>query len=458
MIKRKVLWASLMAAGLAAPMAHATDGYFQIGYGQKAHGMGGVGVALPQDALAAATNPAGMVLVGDRTDMGVTWFRPQRQADINGNTLVPSGDTGGSAISLNGSYDGNSTENFLIPEFGINRMINDSMSLGVSVYGNGGMNTDYATNPFNGLAQAGCFQQATGTGGPGLSYFTNNCAGKQLLASAGVNLMQAFVVPTWAMKLNQNNAIGVSLNLAWQQFEAKGLQPFAASPSQGGMSQSYTNVTNNGKDDSYGAGIKLGWNGQVTKDLSLGATYQSRTKMSKFSKYSGLFADQGSFDIPATFGVGMALKATPQTTVAFDVQRIEYSSVSSIGNPLSNLFTNGIGGSGSAGFGWRDINAYKLGVSHVYDSTLTLRAGYDHSDQPVPQSQTFFNMLAPGIVQDHITLGATWKLKDKSEITVAYVHAFSQTVNGVGSIPAQFGGGNANLTMHEDSIGIGYGW
>jgi len=38
------------------------------------------------------------------------------------------------------------------------------------------------------------------------------------------------------------------------------------------------------------------------------------------------------------------------------------------------------------------------------------------------------------------------------------VHAFKKTVNGSGSIPASFGGGEANLTMTEDSIGISYGW
>jgi long-chain fatty acid transport protein len=41
--------------------------------------MGGVGIALPQDALAAATNPAGMGLIGDRIDLGATWFRPIRE-------------------------------------------------------------------------------------------------------------------------------------------------------------------------------------------------------------------------------------------------------------------------------------------------------------------------------------------------------------------------------------------
>ena len=39
--------------------------------------------------------------------------------------------------------------------------------------------------------------------------------------------------------------------------------------------------------------------------LTLGATWQSKTKMSRFDKYSGLFADQGSFDIPANSTVAL---------------------------------------------------------------------------------------------------------------------------------------------------------
>ncbi|MGA9526835.1 MAG: hypothetical protein WBS24_01835 [Terriglobales bacterium] len=46
----------------------ATDGYFATGYGIKQLGQGGAGVAFPQDSLAAATNPVGMVFVGNRFD------------------------------------------------------------------------------------------------------------------------------------------------------------------------------------------------------------------------------------------------------------------------------------------------------------------------------------------------------------------------------------------------------
>jgi long-chain fatty acid transport protein len=421
MIKQKALWAALVVGGLVSPMAHATNGYFSIGYGQKSIGMGGVGIALPQDALAAATNPAGMVMVGDRIDFGLEWFRPSRSADITGNNLGPYG-------SLDGSYDGNSTQNFFIPEFGYNRMINDRMSLGVSVFGNGGMNTDYGTNPFAPI------------GGQG---------------HAGVNLEQLFISPTWSMKVNPSNSIGIALNLAYQQFEAKGLQPFAL------ISTNPTAMTNNGTEYSTGYGARLGWTGQVSSAVTLGATYQTKTKMGKLSGYSGLFAEQGGFDIPANYGVGIAIKATPATTLAFDAERIQYSQVASVSNPLvfppTGLSTL-LGGNGGSGFGWQDINVFKVGISQAVSSNLTLRAGYDYSGQPIPSSQTLFNILAPGVVQDHITLGATWKLANKSELTVAYMHAFSKTVSGSGSIPAALGGGEANLHMYEDSIGIAYGW
>ena len=58
--------------------------------------------------------------------------------------------------------------------------------------------------------------------------------------------------------------------------------------------------------------------------------------MSKFKEYAGLFADGGDFDIPANYGVGIAFKATPKLTVAADVQRIDYSGVGSVGNPMAS--------------------------------------------------------------------------------------------------------------------------
>ncbi len=418
-MKKNAVAVSLFTAGLlVSPFASATNGYFSHGYGMKAKGMAGAGIALPQDSIAAATNPAGMVMVGDRLDLGVDWFRPSRGADITGNVC-------GAGCSMNGTYDGNGKSNFFIPELGYNRMLNPDMSLGVSVYGNGGMNTQYNTNPFGAVG---------GTG------------------KAGVDLEQLFISPTWAMKLNPQHSIGVAINLVYQTFSADGLQPFE------GISSDPTAVTNNGKDSSTGIGLRLGWTGELTSALTMGATYQPKTKMKKFSKYAGLFAEQGGFDIPATYGVGLALKATPQTTLAIDYQAIQYGDVPSIANTFTFPPSGQLGADNGPGFGWKDVNVVKFGVSQAMSGTLTVRAGYSHSTQPIQDSQTLFNILAPGVVQDHVTLGATWNMSSKNELTVAYMHAFEKKVNGSGSIPPTFGGGEANLHMNENSLGVAYSW
>jgi long-chain fatty acid transport protein len=412
---RKLLLAAATAAALAPLAAQATTGYFAHGYGIKAKATGGVGIALPQDSLAAASNPAGMAWIGNRADLGVEWFMPDRSAEIAGN-----------GFGMSGTYDGNGAASFLIPEFGYNRMLSPNMSLGISVYGNGGMNTTYETNPFGAIGGVG---------------------------EAGVDLMQLFIAPTVAWK-SGNHSFGISLNLAYQRFEANGLQPFIAASSSGG------NVTNQGYDDSTGWGVRVGWTGQVTPTVMLGATYQSKTSMSKFDKYRGLFANQGEFDIPENYGAGIAWKASPALTVAGDVVRINYGDIPAVGNPADCLFAGAcaLGSTNGPGFGWQNTTVYKLGVTYELNPKVTLRGGYVTLKQPIPSSQTFFNILAPGVVEDHLTLGATWKTAGNGELTVMYMHAFEKKVNGAGSIPGAYGSGEANLKMSQDSLGVAYGW
>jgi len=410
-----------VAMALLFPLAvHATDGYFSHGYGIKAQGIAGIGIALPQDALAAATNPAGTALVGDRADLGLTLFLPKRDAEIAGNAFGP-----------DASFNGDGQDNFLIPEAGFTKQLSPTIGVGVAIYGNGGLNTEYRDNPFQRFG-------ATGT--------------------AGVDLAQLFVTPSLAYKLNEHNAVGVGVNFAYQRFKATGLDAFAPFSSDPG------NFTDRGYDSATGWGIRLGWTGQVTPALTLGATWASKTSMGEFDKYRGLFAGSGSFDIPANYGVGAAYRLTPALTLAADVKRIDYSGIPAVGNPLANLFAgNAFGSANGPGFGWEDITVFKIGASFDYSEQLTLRAGYSRGDQPIPESQTFLNILAPGVVQDHLSLGGTWKTAGGGELSLAYTHAFKKTVNGSGSIPPGFppgglGGGEANISLEEDIIGVAYGW
>jgi long-chain fatty acid transport protein len=96
-MKQAKLQFNIMALSLlTASTAFATDGYFSHGYGVKTQATGGAGIALPQDSLAAASNPAGIAWTGNRIDGGLSWFSPSRNTEITGNG-VP---------GVNGSYDG----------------------------------------------------------------------------------------------------------------------------------------------------------------------------------------------------------------------------------------------------------------------------------------------------------------------------------------------------------------
>ncbi|HMT47008.1 MAG: hypothetical protein RL702_1740 [Pseudomonadota bacterium] len=406
--------ASILIAALSASPAQATDGYFLNGIGAKAKGSAGVAIAQPQDALSIAANPAAATEVGGRLDVGVEFFIPNRGATISGN--------GG---GLNGTYSGNGANPFVLPEIGYVRPLSDSVAVGIAIYGNGGMNTVYKSNPFAGF----------GGSGP-----------------AGVDLKQIFITPTIAARVAPGHSIGVSPIIVVQGFRASGIQPFAAA------SQDPANFTNRGTDWSAGGGVRVGYLGKFSDALSLGAFYQSRIWTGRFDKYAGLFAGRGGFDVPASYGAGIAVKPTPALTLAADVKRIEYSDIASVGNPLSVLFTGKpLGAENGPGFGWRDITAWKLGVTYAASERWTVRAGYGHSGNPVPQSETLINILAPGIVSHHITAGATHTTASGLELTAYAMHAPKQTVRGKGSIPAPYAGGEADVSLGETSFGFSAG-
>jgi long-chain fatty acid transport protein len=401
----------LAALLLLARQASATNGYFLEGYGTDSKAQAGVGIALPLDSLTVATNPAGLTVVADAVTFGVEIFRPQRNA-----TLVQGGESE--------EFNGDDVKLFYLPEIGASGHINDRLAWGVALYGNGGLDTDYGSNPYARFGAQGV---------------------------AGVDLEQAFLSPSLAVKLNEANSLGIAVNVAYQRFEAKGIGIFA------GFSEAPDDVSNRAHDDSTGVGVRLGWLGQLGDYVTLGATWQSKTHMGRFAKYSGLFADAGAFDIPETYGLGIAVRPTEALTIGFDWQRILYSDVPAVGDSVDSLFAGvPLGASDGPGFGWRNISVFKLGGSYAVTDSLTVRAGVSKSQQPVPSSQTFLNILAPGVIETHFTAGGSFKLANRNQISVAWLHAFKETVNGAGSIPPAFGGGEANISLEEDSLAISF--
>lgn len=308
----------------------------------------------------------------------------------------------------------------MIPAFGANKMLNENSAVGIALFGNGGMNTDYGKDTFRGTSPT------------------------------GVDLMQVFLTPTYAVKFHPNHALGISAIAAYQRFEAKGLQAFAA------FSSDPSHLTNNGHDSSFGAGCRIGYLGQVLPNLFLGASYQTRVWMTKLDDYRGLFAEKGSFDVPQNWTIGLAFKGIPTLAFAADIQKIYYSDVKAIHNPLlPNLQTSLLGDDNGAGFGWSDMTIYKFGVQWNSSDDWTWRLGYSYGQQPIGSNQVLFNILAPGVVQNHVTAGFTVNTAKNQGLDFAAMHAFSHSVSGGNPLdPAQ----TIRLRMNQWQGSVGYSW
>lgn len=426
---RKILLKMLpLAALLAGGSAFATNGYFPHGYGIKAKGMGGAATALAQDSMGGANNPASMVFAGTRADLGLDFFSPKRDARRSGAGFP----------TLNGSVDSDSTL-FFVPEAGYNRMLGSDLSVGVTLYGNGGMNTNYPQGSFN-----------CGAGPANML-----CGGGEL----GVDMSQLIIAPTVSFKLSPQHALGASLLLGYQQFEAYGLQAFDNAPDFPPFTGAPGSVTNNGYDRSTGIGLRLGYMGRLSDSVTIGAAYAPKMNMGRFDKYKGLFADGGDFDIPSHYSLGLAITPTPALTIALDYERINYSDVASVNNPGAAAAP--LGAANGPGFGWQDIDVWRLGLSWRASDTLTLRAGYNKGGNPIRPSDVSFNILAPGVVTDHYTAGLTWALNAKNEISVSLMSAAREEVTGASMFNAVMGpgaGGNETIGMRQTAIGIAWGY
>ncbi len=421
-IKQSLIALSVSGA-LFAPSAFATNGYFAHGYSTAEKGLAGAGVAHSQDAMAVANNPAGIAGMGSRLDVGAALFSPMRSYTVSGGGTATDGCAGPGQCNFRigpDSVDSN-MDLFLIPHFAYNWKLDADSAVAVALYGNGGMNTNYkgGSATFS-PAGDGNFVTQPGTFGAG---------------TTGIDLKQLFVNTTYATKVGKNHSFGASIIFVYQLFEAKGLDTLA------GFSSNPSKLTGNGPDSSTGFGAKLGWQGKVMPGLMLGLSYQSKMSMSEFDDYAGLFAEGGGFDVPATSSLGLAWDTSKKSTLVFEVQSIYYSDVASIANSVNGL-TNGtcqpgptggtgpgcLGGSAGAGFGWDDMTIYKLGYEWG-DKTLW-RVGISQGSQPIPKSETMFNILAPAVMETHITAGFTLPLGADSEFALAAMYAPKQSVSG----------------------------
>jgi long-chain fatty acid transport protein len=393
----------------------ALNGGVEIGVGAKSKGMGGVGIALPQDAFASAFNPAALFCVGNRIDLGVGY------TDIGGRNAFYSRSTGSIDHRISGPV---TSPELWFPEFAISKRCGCNHAIGFAAFVKGGISTKYDHKIY--------FNPGEGS-------------------HARFDAYTIFLTPSWSYQINSCFAFGIALNGI--------IQRHRNNVNYGNMSVG-PNLPNGqyvgqGRVGlSGGVNLRLGILMMPTSNLRIGLTYQSHPLMSKMKEYAGQWPRSSYWDWPAEMGIGGAYHFCDCLLLSVDWNYFPWSKTAIYGNRTFNPLGKA-GSAAGAGLGWVDQTIWKIGVAWTPRKWLTVRAGYNFGNSPAVPQENYINPLSLACVENHATVGASLR-SCIGEITIYYYHGFQKTLLGQGPSYLPSGAGSDVAAFHN-GFGIAYG-
>ena len=80
---------------------------------------------------------------------------------------------------------------------------------------------------------------------------------------------------------------------------------------------------------------------------------------------------------------------------------------------------------------WDDQTVYQVGGAYQLTTALTLRAGYNYGENPVPDR--FLNALFPAIVEQHVTAGFGYRFNDAQSLDFSVVKGLENSATNPGN-------------------------
>ena len=438
--KSRIGTAFLLVLLSGSSTAFATNGMNLEGYGAKSHALGGASMAFDTGNSAVMNNPSTLGMMKDGANefgFGVRGLHPD--------------------VSLKyGSISDTSAGNaYYMPSLSYTRK-DGSIAWGVAMLAQGGMGTEYGTD-------SPLFQG-------GYSFGNNPIAmsGKEIRSEVSAGRVMFPV----AWNISKNTTIGGSFDLLWTsmdvQMDMDGAHFRGMTMGQGGsVSGSMYNTlgglmaggsvtdinyvrfdfSNNnpliGEAIGYGTGAKFGLTHRLSKNLTVGGSYHTRSRLSDLetSKTTLSFAGTGTafpsnpvsvtgtlkvkdFEWPSVLAAGFAFYPDKRWMIVGDVKYMDWATAMKKFT-MSFVADNTVANSAFAGETldvemkqeWKDQTIFSVGVQYKATDRLALRAGANLSTNPVPD--TYLNPLFPAITKNHYTGGFGYRLTDKSSLSTA---------------------------------------
>jgi long-chain fatty acid transport protein len=435
---RKLFLLTPLCALLAAGSAHATNGMLMEGYGPISTGMGGASQAIDHGNAGMAQNPATLGMMEDgtaRVDVAFGILGPDVSSTMTG---MPTAKSGGTS--------------YVMPAFGYTRR-SGALTYGLGMFAQGGMGTEYDATSF--------------MGGPG-----------QIPARSELGVGN--VIFPVAYQVNSNLTVGATLKFMWSSLDMKmtataaqmggmmaasGVAPTGAFADPDMMSSvQWANISFSDDNDFTGAakstgfGASLGATYKVNKDVMMGASYQFKSALNDMETASSAttmtfdmggpapMVDNGKmtvidFQMPSVLAVGASWQASPSLLLAADVKYIGWA------DAMKSFKMRYESAMGVANFAmpqeWKDQTVLNLGMAWKANDALTLRAGVNLADNPIPD--TYVHPLFPATVKSHVTLGLGYQVSKAGDFNMSVTMAPKVTVtNSTGPAPIEISHAQTN--------------
>lgn len=404
-MRKTQLLIALSAIGFAGS-ALATNGMNLEGYGPIAAAMGGASFAYDNGNAAVMNNPATLSLSGDgsRLDVALGFLGPD--------VAVQGGQSSGG-------------DSYFMPALGWIKK-SGNLAYGAALFAQGGMGTEFA-------AGMDLLPERSELGVGRLIAPLSYNVSPALTVGGSVDFVWAMLDLRMAMPLTNMAGLitptgtgnGTLLGALGGMMGAGGGAPDEIARLDFSDGSDYT-----GKAKGYGLAGKLGFTYKASPSVTIGGTYHTKTSLGDLETGSAgasmivtdptlgnLATVPGKitvkdFQWPETYGLGIAIQATPALFLAADVKHIGWKDV------MKN-FTMTYGAMGDAVTfalpqNWEDQTVLQLGGAYKANEKLTLRAGVNISDNPIPD--TTLHYLFPAIEEEHYTLGFGYAFDKISEV------------------------------------------
>jgi len=382
------------------------QGYVLPGVGTVNRSMGGAAVAAPLDAGGALYwNPA--TLTG----------LPSSEFLVSCELLALDAQTSSTAFGMSGTT-GSDSGVFPLPAVAIAfQPENSSWSYGLGLYSVGGFGFNFAASDPTLPGANPIFTPQPPLGAGAGAVFSR------------LSIMQ--MAPSIAVQLTDKISIGLSPTIsmadaaldpaavAWTDNADGVLPPTIPSATHGRIF--------------WGLGFQAGIYYTPDSNWTFGASYKSPQWFEEFHFNS---ADElgrpralhMNVDYPAIISLGAAYHGIERLVWAIDFRYIDYKNTDTFGDDTG--FAIAPPNARVTGLGWQSVVAVATGVQYELSDRLTLSLGYSFNENPIRDADTFFNIAAPAIYQHIISVGSSFWLTNSTKLSLAYLHAFENTISG----------------------------